>query len=209
MSQSKEPKVWRYNILGAFTIFAMGYITTKLRNNENTKRIAKAFLILYFSFMFFGVAVFKFGINSKKSMKDWYKIFLKCNPIKSMSSMHGLHKGEILQYKMLVSGGQNFMLMHGWYGKSFDCKTQSAAALICQRWFGIPTFFKWNFFPLGLAKLKRVKFEGKESIAMQYQLLPITDHFREYVDDDGNECWLGVMVIFGYKLMYFKLYKNK
>ena len=139
-------------------------------------------------------------------MSEWNEIFAQCKGVKSWSSMRGLHKGEVLQYNIYAVPFQNAMILHNWHGKLFDADG-NAAALIVQSWLGIPTFFKWNYFPIGLAKLKPIEFEGKESIAMQYRLLPITDHFREYVDDDGNKCWLGVMVIFGCKLMYFKLYK--
>lgn len=202
-----SPKLWIYNTLGASVVISVCAILKWLNNFEDKSWIADALIKVYFGFLAFGVAWFKYGCDTTKSMEDWDKIFDKCEPIKSVESMNGLHEGEILQYKLCVYTAQNSMLMHSWFGKAFCGKTGNATALICRSLMGIPTLFKWNLWPFGYAKLKKIKFEGKESIAMQYSLLPVTDHMREYIDENGRECWLGIMVIFGYKLMYFKLYK--
>ena len=144
--------------------------------------------------------------KAKRSMEDWDKIFAKCDPIKSIESMVGCHEGEILQYSHWVVSAANSIYHYNWFGKSFD-KHGNASALIMQSWLGIPTFCKWNFVPFGFAHLKSIEFEGKKSIAMKYNYLPITDHMRQYIDENKRECFLGIMVIAGYKLMYFKLYK--
>ena len=166
-----------------------------------------AYYSLYFGFTFFGPGYFKFGIKNDKSMSEWNEIFNKCKEIKSIKSMHGLHRGELLQFNRFVGCFQNPLISHSWYGKAFDGYNATAAALIFQSWFFIPTCFKYNYVPVGFATLKKYEFEGKVSVGMKYRLSPIIDHMREYIDEDGNECYLGVMVICGYKLMYFKLFK--
>ena len=228
MNYLKSLLISRDNFLGFIVILLFAIIPCIYITNPGAKMVLNCAAGLYLLFIIFGFSHFK---SPPMTMSECEQLFESCDVIKSIKEIEGEYKGKILSYTLPFGAiAMNGMLLHDWFGKSFY--GNHAYALILQRWIVIPTFFKWNLPIIGDAVLRENMVinvnddknkdkdkDKRKSVAMSYTVLPITDHFRimkantadtkakAKVKNNGKDILIGVMVVFGYKLMYFTLEK--